>query len=51
MPSYASCVKKTGEAISYGRRGGDLLPPESSSSCPENVDIKYHKHRVFERAN
>jgi hypothetical protein len=43
--------KVLGEAISYGRRGGDLPGPwhDSSFGCPDEADISFLKRRVFER--
>jgi hypothetical protein len=45
----ASDQRLLGEAITYGRRGGDLLPPESSFVCPEHASIKHLNQRVFQR--
>lgn len=40
-----------GEAIGYGRRGGDLPGPwhDSSFGCPDNADITVLKKRIFSR--
>lgn len=41
--------KLLGEAVRYGRRGGDLIGPwhESSFGCPDNSDISDLKKQLF----